>query len=600
MPEPSQLDEKHVLLWESWASADKEVAKQADAQFVEMGAEADPILDHAIATQHPRKYDAYQAYLRRDKDTIESKLDPWLKNPETAQDIWAASKQIREPIPALWPYLVGSLQDAEFSATLRCMEAIQHQIAWAQVTETDFADTAKALIGPLLRIIPSERIQEAKAASIIIFMIPIKNTLFIDPLEDRILKGFEKREFELHYILRALMAQELPDKQKLGICQRVMDKGLHHYDRISAIRMGLAAEGGNDADFLAAIGQLQGEFENSPSKDIQKLVNDIDKLLNPKAFVHSKGFPEEYKDWYREMEAPDETGSSLLNRSTIARAKMQRNHDDSHAHKIVDALSGKLKSQEYQHLLYAVSCLLKNTGNDLLRNWLKKECQRTDLKKPQKESIMLWFAGMSEVKYLARISAKEERPLHFTLEALSENPSEEDVEALIEIGKKSESDRLLVVFALEKAGSPRAVPFLMDLVRRDYTSKRQEERDWRYYSILTLGTLGDTSVVTELCDLMGSRGPDPCTIEALANLGDPRALNTAIENAQKIFSMKNYTSGWLVGTKAPVYNALLLAKKTNCLEKEEVRSWITKLNEPNNRKLLYQKERDLMDEILKG
>ncbi|MEM7012551.1 MAG: HEAT repeat domain-containing protein, partial [Verrucomicrobiota bacterium] len=328
---------------------------------------------------------------------------------------------------------------------------------------------------------------------------------------------------------------------------------------------------------------------------------DIEKLLTATPFVHSAGFPDEYEAWYREMEAPMDTGSSATDRCKVAREKMKRNHDDSNAQKIVDALLGDLKEREYCNLVFAVSCLLKNTGNPIFKKWFSHQCLRRDLKHWQKDWILLYFGDYPESKQLARRSFFGKTEITFSIDALATNPTDEDVDALIQIARKSLNAKLLVIFALKNAKATRAIPYLLKLARRRMSIFRFPiERDWRNYSILALGTMGDKSVVPELCKLMDRRGADPFTIRALETLGDSRGLFTSIKHAKILFAKEGYYSRASAGTIAPVYNALLLAKKTGNIADKEVSKWIVELNGADARKRLHQEECDLIDEIIIG
>lgn len=56
----------------------------------------------------------------------------------------------------------------------------------------------------------------------------------------------------------------------------------------------------------------------------------------------------------------------------------------------------------------------------------------------------------------------------------------------------------MAILTLDDIGSPKAIPYLMEMATRDFTSRRKDEKEWRHYARLALAKLGDGSMVPDL------------------------------------------------------------------------------------------------------
>lgn len=66
------------------------------------------------------------------------------------------------------------------------------------------------------------------------------------------------------------------------------------------------------------------------------------------------------------------------------------------------------------------------------------------------------------------------------LEFVEKLKLEECVEAVAEYMKIDAGSPLLGIFAMMKIGSPRAIPHLLEYAKREFTSRKNEEREWRF------------------------------------------------------------------------------------------------------------------------
>lgn len=146
-----------------------------------------------------------------------------------------------------------------------------------------------------------------------------------------------------------------------------------------------------------------------------------------------------------------------------------------------------------------------------------------------------------------------------------------DIASLMEKGGDSCT---LAIFALQQIGSPKAIPHLLELASREFTSRKQSEREWRFYSIIALGSIGDTSIVPHLVELLKRfKGWDLPILKALCDLSNPRAYNAVVEVLDRIVGAgipRDAQQSWSPGHRTDVVNAVEFFKKVGLHTRADV------------------------------
>ena len=409
------------------------------------------------------------------------------------------------------------------------------------------------LIDPIAELAADSDFYISVKAAELIARLPLKSESIARALDENVPRFLDERQAGMSYFAKALMAQDRSEESKANALGDIMRRGIYVHDRFVAVLC--ASELGVSAKSLLSECQnvMDSMSAGKSSGGQMKRLREAMELIQGTPVKNSSKRGKNYNHprlqmWMDAIETVEDACSSSTHLlSTIAREQIRRSRDESLVGPVIDALSGKLSPDQYQHLVSVVNCLLMNTGNVELRDWLRRECCREDLKPKQIQNLL--YVVQPEVMPMVRrvLFANNGGYSTFCLEHLKRDGADESVDLLCEVGRRDLSLRLLVIFALEETGNPRAIPYLLELAKRDLESKKQSELEWRAYAIHALGKLGDSSVVPELCELMKKQGLNAVVLCALANLGDSRGMLPAIGAVRNILAESKNPSTWSDG-----------------------------------------------------
>jgi HEAT repeat protein len=165
-------------------------------------------------------------------------------------------------------------------------------------------------------------------------------------------------------------------------------------------------------------------------------------------------------------------------------------------------LRGKLKASHLSEAAVVFGFLTQNTDSEVGRRLILELLKRPKLPDLALQNT-IYAATHAEVRDAIPVMRRllREGCTH-ALDFVGRLHLEECVEDVVAYMKHPKGSVLLGIFALQKIGSPQVVPYLMHYATREFTSRKKDEREWRYYSILALNKIGDTSALQQLAKLL--------------------------------------------------------------------------------------------------
>lgn len=588
-----------------WESSNVEDSKNASDAIKKMGKEALPILRKVLSTNSPKWSDACGMILAMDETAASEVVLPLTEREDLLLSILFGIEVAESALPWLWPALTKALGSVDRRSLLRALDSVQAQITEAKIEEIDLSGWGTEMRDRLIPLAGShDPFVSCKAAEIVV-RLPLIDGGIAHALEGAIRALLDKRETGLCYLTRAWMIQEIAEDRKVELLGEILRRAIYLHDRyVAAVCCGDLGAAGKELvpECLSILEEMISGPSRGTSQQVNRLRHVLDRLESVLGAVSAKHAAKvdnpRLVQWMEGLESREFYFSSSRHEAgSIAREQIRRCRDESLVAPVLRALANKPSLGRYQNLVKVVDSLLKNTGSPELREWLTRECNRDNLKPKQIEALL--YVSQPEVLSLARraIFMKNGAFSSQCLDQLKKDPSDEDVDLMCEAGRQYPSLRLLVIFALEEAGSKHAVPFLLELAKRKLESKKQEELEWRAYSILALGKLGDSSVVSELCELLENSWPSGAIIRALAELGDVRGVQPAVTTVRGILPKLNASRSWSPGHRTPVYNIFQLAWKCGALEMPEVRSLAEEIGRPEIWNKLLPEEVAFLSEI---
>lgn len=567
-------------LLRQWESSDLDASRKAFLEIKSMKDGALPILSEALAPDSPKLGEACGLVLELDESEASELVLPLMKRDDLVTALLYRIADAKAALPWLWNSLTTALGSTERTVRLRTLDAVQAQITQAKIEELDLGEWARELKDPLVVSIGSGDYHAIANAAEAVMRLPLIDDEIAGALEVAIRGCLDRKEAGLKSLAEAWAIQKVNDGLKVEVLGWILRRGIYPHDRYVAARC--AGRLGPVAKALApecrmVLESISSGPSKKPSQIVKRLARSVERMEGAQVDCPTKpraGSGDARLDrWMDAMEDRESHSSSSRHESgSIAREQIRRCRDAILVGPLLKALGRKPDATRYHNLLTVVDNLVKNTGSRELREWLKSECDKEDLKPKQIESLL--YVKQPEVLPLARRAMFLKNGAYSSrcLDHLKLHPSEENVYLMSEAGRQFPSLRLLVIFALEQAGSRQAVPYLLELATKDIESKRGQEIEWKAYAILALGVIGDRSVVPNLCGMLGRGEGTAVIVQALAELGDRRGLSPAVEALRPRLPELKGSRQWSPGHRTLVYNVFHLAWKCDALVDPEVRT----------------------------
>jgi HEAT repeat protein len=175
----------------------------------------------------------------------------------------------------------------------------------------------------------------------------------------------------------------------------------------------------------------------------------------------------------------------------------------------------------------------------------------------------------------------------------------ECVPDVVEFMKVRPQSALLGIFALKEIGSAEAVPVLLEYASREFTSRKDQEKEWRFYAFHALGKIGDRSVVPALIDLLARfKGWEAPILGALHDLSDARSADAVINALNHQVRSGSWAERWSDGHRTPIVNGLELLTKIGRLDDPRVVALVASLRDQHWKHLLPEEQAWVQRNIL--
>jgi len=317
-----------------------------------------------------------------------------------------------------------------------------------------------------------------------------------------------RRWYHSYQIARALEAYGPPAALAVPPLLDLLKGTDNHLDVLFG-SLALAAIG---AEAIAAIPAMEAARDRltlrTQSEDkqfkgqVNKAIRRLGKSLQPAKAVKTLSAGQAYlMDLIERMAADDDNaGSSIQSIASQARAEAEALKDSVLINEMAVLLRGKLKASHLSEAAVVLGFLTQNTDSEVGRRLILELLKRPKLPDLALQNT-IYAATHAEVRDAIPVMRRllREGCTH-ALDFVGRLHLEECVEDVVAYMKHPKGSVLLGIFALQKIGSPQVVPYLMHYATREFTSRKKDEREWRYYSILALNKIGDTSALQQLAN----------------------------------------------------------------------------------------------------
>lgn len=196
------------------------------------------------------------------------------------------------------------------------------------------------------------------------------------------------------------------------------------------------------------------------------------------------------------------SGSTTQDTASRARTEAEALKEPALIDEMAVLLKGKLKASHLSKAAVVLGFLTQNTDSEAGRRLILELLERPKLSVGILQNTV-YAATRAEVRDATPLMRRLLREgCIYALDFVEKLQLEDCVEDLVAYMKHPKGSVLQGIFALQKIGSQQAVSYLMDYATREFTSRKNEEREWRFYALVALGKLGDRSVVPPLIDLL--------------------------------------------------------------------------------------------------
>ncbi len=265
---------------------------------------------------------------------------------------------------------------------------------------------------------------------------------------------------------------------------------------------------------------------------------------------------------------------------------------------ITNALSKRVATRDFNSIVKILGYLTRNSRNPEGKLLLKSLLDRPNLSNSQINAIIeaAGVAGLNDLApkiiNLAVKSDVHEGSVRSFIED-TQCDTEIDLIKTLVANSSEKHSRLLWIFTLGKIGTPAVLPILEDFARRQYTSKKKAEFEWRHYSINAIGNIGCIESVSLLIELLadeGYRDVNHILIKSLCELRDESALSIIVAQIKGYILNERFASRWSNGYLTPIVNAFGYFDDIGVSKDEEVLLLAKVLVEEHWNKLFMQEQ----------
>lgn len=518
-----------------------------EEMIVEAGAAAVPFLLSAYHSTRIDKFCCFEIILKMKPDAYMPILATAINKDEDGLAMLAAIEHYREPLPDAVSLLVAGLESSDSDILRGCLKAIAAQYPIIEIACPDQARPLMDCTQRLLNLLNHETHSIQHFATECLATLAPKDPEVVH----RLIQALKRQlnDFDINVpsrLIRAIAAFGPFAAETIPTMMEVLRGDSHSAIKSGAFNV-LAATGGKAEPSLP---ELQAWAATEPhswiKKDINRTIKAIRgaiKTAGDKAKMDPRLF-----DLLEMMRNYDRSSNGNMLREHEV---LKRVADPTLLPAMSDRFRSKLTHREYYHLCRLLGAVTRNTDSDEGRRLIASLLSNENLHKEDVDSLLRAAKECCAREAFPLVVArfKQSDNAHFTtcldyFEALKDDASVEVIGSEI---RERPHNCLLSVFALEEIGSPKAWPYLIELVERDLTSKKAEESEWRFYSIHALGKLKATEAIPRLLSLLMQPGFERYRSSILSTLSemDVESVYPVIVTAlQRVIEEETFTKVW--------------------------------------------------------
>jgi HEAT repeat protein len=518
----------------------------------------------------------------------------------------------RKPLPEAIPIIVRGLESSNWIKVCRCLEAILHVHPLIQVHCPDQLFHFAEATNRLLNLFSHERNNIRESAMRCIALLRPPESDVLARLKE-VLEGAYPYEQGCvsTAAIEAIGRYGDDAKHLVPILSDILQHSKDH-NVIFRISQALARIGSAATPTIPLLEQAKErvqfaakshakQFKVNINKDVRAIKKSSKSLSSPKP---SKGDPYLLDLIARLGTHSDAVVTSANSTSSKARQEMNRLSDSTLVPGIAELFTTKLKRRDYYYLASILGAVTRNSDSTEGRNLLLRLFDEKPARKDDIDAL---------IHAAALCKNRDAYPVirgyffadgeHHVMSALDFFKALGDDIAVNDIGVKIQEIteyRLLCIFALSDLGSPKAYPYLMEMAKRDYTSRKKEERQWRYYSIHTLGKLKAVEAVPDLLHMLSDKRYEKSReviVSTLCELEDEAAFAQVVQMLHQAIDQKKFAQHWWPVLRTIYVNGFEYLQKIGNLKDPAVLAVYERLKLPEFWNCLLKEERFYLDRI---
>lgn len=561
--------------------------------LIELDKPAVPLLFEAYRSKIIDRWDCYETILLMKPSSYSPVIDSARLENDEAITILRVLENHRMPVPEAISVVVDGLNSDNVAKLISCLLAILHLYPLIEVHNPEKLHEFLPMTDRLLGLLRHEKEAVREHAANCIAVSKPTQPYVLPTLMTALKEALKADSMGAKNLIQAIGMYGAQAEGAIPLLVEAIYSCGYRYTKIEIARtfekIGKAAHA-----TIPILEEIRDSTEFATKSDlkffrqqIQKAINGIQKASQTDSgkTIKEKGDPYLIDLINRLGDRNDMVATSATGTSHKAREELLKLNDESLIPKIQELFNSKLSRDRFYYMALILGSITHNTdsaeGRSLIMSLFSKENLRRD-------DINCLINAASKCKLPVASSTIrrlliENNGYHISA-ALNYFGTLKDESAIDDIGSlmRENRERLLSIFALEKIGSLKAVPYLLEMAGRELTSKKKEEVEWRYYSFLALGELNAVSAVPDLINMLSDiRYTDwtDAIMKALFRIDDKQAYTQVIQYLNNVLDKCQFTEYWTTNIRTKIINGLDYIRKIGMKDEPEVSKLIARIKE---------------------